>query len=287
MLFLCFSSVLLSSYILILFPHPTDLHLTLTYQPHIDRPPNYRPDYIHSTASPARACIHTSTIRPAKMTATPLRVTADTSKRRRFQPPITTFFSTSDSCSFPSTSSGGNGAPARVSHHHYSAVTSSPTPVVPGQVQSSLLSVGMRVRKSIADGYKTKGTFLEKSTTTDGSDEERGVVTDEGDAFSLPSSSQESVASSTVAASGGQKRAFDFLDDDDDDDDDYMADEGFGGSETGVRTILAPSLGQQRRRFIAMKHQNQTKIGGAGAGGMDVDDFEEASFLRKRNEVDV
>lgn len=154
----------------------------------------------------------------------------------------------------------------------------------------------MRVRKSIADGYKTKGTFLEKSmstNTTDGSDEVRDVVTDEGDAFSLPSSSQESVASSTGAANGGQKRAFDFLDYDDDDgyDDDVGYDddddEGFGGSETGARTILAPSLGQQRRRFIAMKHQNQTKIVGAGAGGMDVDDFEDASFLRKRDEVDV
>lgn len=234
--------------------------------------------------------MRTYTIPPAKMTSTPLRVTADTSKRRRFQPPITTFFSTSDSCSAPSTSSsgGGNGAPARVSHHHYSAATSSPIPVVPGQVQSSLLSVGMRVRKSIADGYKTKGTFLEKSmpasSTMDGSDEERDMVTDESDAFSLPSSSQESVASSTVAASGGQKRAFDFLDDDYDD---YMVDEGFGGSETGARTILAPSLGQQRRRFIAMKHQNQTNIVGVGVGGMDVDGFEEASFLQKRDEVDV
>lgn len=223
------------------------------------------------------------------MSSTSLRVTADTSKRRRFQPPITTFFSSSESPFITNYDhSGNNGVPARVSHYHYSAATSSPTPVVPGRVQSSLLNVGMRVRKSVAEGYKTKGNFLEKSSvspsTTDGSDEEHDVVTDEGDAFSLPSGSQESLASSTAAPTG-QKRSYDHSDYNDDDD--YLADGGFGVSNTGARSILAPTLGQQRRRFIAMKHENQTKFVGAGAGGMDVDDFEEASFLRRREDVDI
>ncbi|KAI1259549.1 ribonucleotide reductase inhibitor-domain-containing protein [Xylariaceae sp. FL1019] len=36
--------------------------------------------------------------------------------------------------------------------------SSSPSPVIPSQVQSNLLSVGMRVRKSVPEGYKT-GTY--------------------------------------------------------------------------------------------------------------------------------
>ncbi|PTU22957.1 hypothetical protein P175DRAFT_0405457, partial [Aspergillus ochraceoroseus IBT 24754] len=73
------------------------------------------------------------------------------SKRRRFQPPITTFFSTT---SDPNTSSSAS----HLSYTHYSAATHSPTPVVPAKVQASLLSVGMRVRKSVAEGYKTQPT---------------------------------------------------------------------------------------------------------------------------------
>lgn len=241
----------------------------------------------------------------AKMSSlcTPLKVTADTTKRRRFQPPITTFFSSpANHTSSSSTTSGNsdatidtNSATGRVSHYHYSAVTSSATPVVPARVQSSLLSVGMRVRKSIADGYKTKGSFLgasaeskmyqSQSRSVSGSSvgensDADDIITDDGDAYSLPSSSQESVSSGLGI---GRKRTLDYEEEDDDDED------GYNGPQIG-RTILAPSLVQQRQRLIALKHHHQhhqTTIVAAGAGGMDVDDFEEAAFLRRREDVDV
>lgn len=239
---------------------------------------------------------------------TPLKVTADTTKRRRFQPPITTFFTSSNQNSNSGSGSENNNdnTNGQLSHFHYSAATSTATPVVPARVQSSLLSVGMRVRKSIADGYKTKGSFL--ATTAEdkmslpqsqprplrsvyGCPVEDGemddIITDDGDAYSLPSSSQGSVSSSGM----GRKRTFDY-----DDEEEYDEDEGFGSGYGGAmardgpqigRTILAPSLGQQRQRFIALKHNNQTTFVGAGAGGMDVDDFEEAAFLRRREDVDL
>ncbi|KAJ5925896.1 hypothetical protein N7454_007406 [Penicillium verhagenii] len=156
------------------------------------------------------------------------------SKRRRFQPSITSYFS-----------SGSTAPNASVSHNHYSAATFSATPVVPATVQSSLLSVGMRVRKSVADGYKTQialekekavsaknasgaeirsGTRHSELAPFSGMDKcARNLVTDDGDAFSLPASSQESVESSVSVpiALNGQKRNLEresdiFSDDDSD-----------------------------------------------------------------------
>lgn len=230
-------------------------------------------------------------------------ITKDTTKRRRFQPPITSFFSAPTPAA--NVNDDDNGATPRVSHYHYSAATCSPTPVVPAKVQSSLLSVGMRVRKSVAEGYKTQKE-LEKqlaaaaapSTTANGAShaelppfcgysktedlavqafsrpsamDEHDPVTDENDAYSLPSSSQGSFTSSF---NGGQKRSYDS---------DDMEDDEFEDSyDASNRTILAPSLGQQRRRFIALKNQN--RIAGQS---MDVDDFEEATFLRRREDVEM
>lgn len=241
------------------------------------------------------------------------------SKRRRFQPPITTFFSPAVSDS--------NGTDAacnpHLSHNHYAAATHSPTPVLPAKIQSSLLSVGMRVRKSVAEGYKTKGVKMfdapgttitlsakqdpstGKNCTTiraelapfcglsksadytiqahsnpayrlsDTRNYNVDIVTDDGDAFSLPPSSQESVYS----ANNGQKRSYD-----PDDADEYASD--FEYSTFGTpdpvpgRTILYPSLGNQRRRFVALQNQAQLRT-------MEVDDFEEPLFLRRREEVDT
>ncbi|RHZ66827.1 hypothetical protein CDV55_105679 [Aspergillus turcosus] len=240
------------------------------------------------------------------------------SKRRRFQPPITTFFSPAVSDS--------NGTDAacnpHLSHNHYAAATHSPTPVLPAKIQSSLLSVGMRVRKSIAEGYKTKGVKMfdaPTSTITVSAKQEHStgscttiraelapfcglsksanytiqahpnpayrlsdtrnynvdIVTDDGDTFSLPPSSQESVYS----ASNGQKRSYD-----PDEADEYASD--FEYSTFGTpgpvpgRTILCPSLGHQRRRFVALQNQAQQRT-------MEVDDFEEPLFLRRREEVDT
>ena len=227
-------------------------------------------------------------------------ITKDTTKRRRFQPPITSFFS-GPTPTANVNDHDDNGATPRVSHYHYSAATCSPTPVVPAKVQSSLLSVGMRVRKSVAEGYKTQKE-LEKqlaaaapTTTANGVNHaelppfcgyskiedltvqafsrpsamnEHDPVTDENDAYSLPSSSQGSFTSYN-----GQKRSYTSDDLDDEFESPYDA---------SHRTILAPSLGQQRRRFIALKNQN--RIAGQS---MDVDDFEEATFLRRREDVEM
>ncbi|PLN83413.1 hypothetical protein BDW42DRAFT_164826 [Aspergillus taichungensis] len=233
-----------------------------------------------------------------------------TSKRRRFQPAITSFFSTT---------ANPTDTP-HLSHNHYAATTYSPTPIVSAKVQSSLLSVGMRVRKSVAEGYKTKppghssmmfaapethpvsgrshttelapfsgmtkpghhdavAPFSRPSCTMH-TDE---LVTDDGDAFSLPPSSQESVDSTL----SGQKRTLDF-DEYEDDISHYTNTEWTGLNTTATnmgqapvsgRTILAPTLGRQRRRFVAAQRQ--------GTMDVDVDDFEEPSFLRRREEVDM
>ncbi|KXG49223.1 Ribonucleotide reductase inhibitor [Penicillium griseofulvum] len=225
---------------------------------------------------------------------------SDLSKRRRFQPPITTFFT---SASQPVSSA----TPAVSHHHHYAAETFSAHPVVPAKVQSSLLSVGMRVRKSVADGYKTHMSKTEEKAPlpavaqtpraqvyhgsrpselspfsgapkTSFSDDY--LVTDDGDAYSIPPSSQESTVSLPL---GGQKRALE-LDGDilvDEDVDESFNNFGESWHETSYgRTILSPNLGQSRR-ILAVR---QKKI---DQPTMDMDDFEEATFLRRREEVDA
>lgn len=212
------------------------------------------------------------------------------SKRRRFQAPITSFF--------PSASASSEAADGHtVSHNHYSASTFSATPVVPAKVQASLLSVGMRVRKSVADGYKTQLSLkAEQAKIAVVASEPRptqpyygntrhaelapfsgfskpinepySVNTDDGDAFSLPPSSQESITSTASYASAlnGNKRSFDL-------EDDVYAYEDSGNEALRGRTILSP-----RRRLLAQNTSNLPK--------MDLDDFEEASFLCQREEVD-
>jgi Ribonucleotide reductase inhibitor len=234
--------------------------------------------------------------------------TSSLSKRRRFQTPITHYFN--------STSTDSSSADAQsASHNHYSAATFSATPVVPAKVQASLLSVGMRVRKSVADGYKTQLALKSEKALPPASVGEvpaiapprssgtgnselapfsgvpkssydphynNQLVTDDGDAYSLPPSSQESNTSSASFSStvNGQKRALEsdiFVDDDG-----WEDDPGSGlRQETPVgRHILSPSLGQQRRHMLGLHDAvNQTT--------MDLDDFEEASFLRRREEVDA
>ncbi|KAF3397987.1 hypothetical protein F1880_006038 [Penicillium rolfsii] len=213
------------------------------------------------------------------------------SKRRRFQAPITSFF---PSASASSESADGHS----LSHNHYSASTFSATPVVPAKVQASLLSVGMRVRKSVADGYKTQLSLKAEqakpaaavasesrpaqpyfgnirhaelapfSGFSKSINEPYSVHTDDGDAYSLPPSSQESITSTASGASAlnGHKRSFDFGDD-------VYADEESGFEASRGRTILLP-----RRQLRAQHSGNLSK--------MDLDDFEEATFLRQREEVD-
>ena len=233
------------------------------------------------------------------------------SKKRRFQPPITNFFNTSDQTDNTSD----------LTHNHYSAPTYSPVPAVPGKIQASLLDAGMRVRKAVPGGYKTKPgaeeKFAAQASIVQNETENENIRTghphmmhthtcrptelapygmdrnqplseissnrvpdsgfgqmvyvrdDDGDAFSIPASSQDSAFS--VSYPTGVKRT-------------YESDREvrpFGaGQDVDVppalgRTILAPSLGQQRRLLAA-----------SSRGEMNVDDFEEASFLLRREDVE-
>ncbi|KAL5335365.1 ribonucleotide reductase inhibitor-domain-containing protein [Aspergillus crustosus] len=268
------------------------------------------------------------------------------SKRRRFQPPITTFFASSSDTT-PSSAS-------HLSYNHYSAATSSPHPVLPGRVQASLLSVGMRVRKSVAEGYKTHHTKPDVSTSyktevikqslkwpapTYSASSTRSelapfsgmgksneytqplphlpthaaasthshhnyhyhdIVTDDNnDAFSLPPSSQESIDSEfepfSTSTSTQRKRthqdlSFDPYEDsnmgesDSESDIDYKfpRSSNMFHPQSG-RTILSPTLHHQRRRAFAAQKQKAS----VGISSMNIDDFEEPTFLRRREEVDV
>lgn len=105
-------------------------------------------------------------------------------------------------------------------------------------------------------------------------------VTDDGDMYSIPSSSQDSAASFAL---GGQKRPWDL-------DSDILIDEDADRSLNNLsgswhnslhgRTILSPNLGQSHR-ILSVHH---SKI---AQPTMDLDDFEEATFLRRREEVDA
>ncbi|KAL2001702.1 hypothetical protein VTN02DRAFT_1370 [Thermoascus thermophilus] len=281
------------------------------------------------------------------------------SKRRRFQPPITSFFSsTTDSSSSSSSSSLADGSKddnsIRLSHNNYSSPTFSATPALPHKVQASLLTVGMRVRKSVPEGYKTEAmkpsiyalaaasaplTTTTTSTASSSRNASTGrlgycaartsyaelapfcgihkvgnlavqsfpeptgqtpsdqVSTDEGDAFSLPSSSQESVATTSsisLPPPNPYKRTYDDESSADEEDDSFHNQVSISNNNNNItgRTILSPRLGQQRRHAFSPLWNNDNKTREQQQEyrdpfSMDVDnDFEEAAFLRRREEVD-
>lgn len=94
-------------------------------------------------------------------------------KKRQFQPAITSYFHSTQDYSDNEDSEldedyqrGGprlRTIPQAKPHHPTLA------PAVPEQVQSSLLSVGMRVRKSVPEGYKTPKTLPSLQTSTSNS----------------------------------------------------------------------------------------------------------------------
>ncbi|KAF1950082.1 hypothetical protein CC80DRAFT_427690 [Byssothecium circinans] len=113
--------------------------------------------------------------------------TTDSSHRtkRKYQPPITSFFAYRDLDSDSDTDSEGYhnserglGPITRSQHQQIHATGTSPparrtphpqdtvVPSVPGRVQADLLSVGMRVRKSVPEGYKTHKTMALPSIQT-------------------------------------------------------------------------------------------------------------------------
>lgn len=254
------------------------------------------------------------------------------SKKRRFQPRITSYFSST-------TTTGNTECDSSVPHKNYSLQTHSATPALSPDILSGLLGVGARVRKSVAEGYKTEQSLARQkklneyqyptATTLPGnsnggrcyaelepfcgihkignyavqtfprpleeynySDNSRNIVDDEGDAFSIPSSSQESMASQ-LSSTSSNKRTLAMVHSDDEDED-------------GVQTPRLDSLAfplhrpvhtsaqrqQQRRRVfrsprIGTPVSLSTQTSGADAMAMDTDeDFGEATFLRSREEVD-
>ncbi|KAF1833086.1 hypothetical protein BDW02DRAFT_501502 [Decorospora gaudefroyi] len=79
--------------------------------------------------------------------------------KRKFQPSITSYFEVRDDLDDPVRGLGPNSTSR---HQHHARATRQPqpqrerlAPEVPGQVQADLLNVGMRVRKSVPEGYKT------------------------------------------------------------------------------------------------------------------------------------
>lgn len=258
------------------------------------------------------------------------------SKKRRFQPPITSFFAASTT---PENS--------YLSHQNYAAPTNTPTPALPNDILSSLLGVGARVRKSVPEGYKTEQkkltaytipakTNVSTITTTTVYSElqpfcgihkvgnlavqtfprpdedyrsEEMLSIDELENVSMPSSSQESNAS---FSSANHKRIFEpDIEEEDEHDSDHIH-QGIwqdtipsistyntsSSSTMSRRTILSPRLGQHRQRTIASSRTNSSKFlteqenanplaaTSVPYDSMDIDDFGEASFLRRREEVD-
>ena len=276
------------------------------------------------------------------------------SKKRRFQPPITSYFVTST----PETEEKSS----TLSHHSYAAPTNSPTPALPANILSSLLGVGARVRKSVPEGYKTEQKKLTAYTIAASSREaeaETGSVTlpqstttvyaelepfcgmhkvgnyavqtfprpaeqyrhiDDAETISIPSSS----FSSCTNSNSSNKRVYDS---NVEENYEYSAAvhhptrDGFVSGDiwqdTAVtrlhsslpshtiqqRAILSPKLSQRRRRIavtttsgsswkahaeqededpLAVADRGETSSGDM----MDLDDFGEAAFLRRREEVD-
>ncbi|KAF2274670.1 uncharacterized protein EI97DRAFT_96219 [Westerdykella ornata] len=82
--------------------------------------------------------------------------------KRQFQPTITSFFSSRDE-DYDVWEERGTGPNTRartsIQQHRGGATTRETSfPTLPGTVQADLLSVGMRVRKSVPEGYKTHKT---------------------------------------------------------------------------------------------------------------------------------
>jgi hypothetical protein len=160
----------------------------------------------------------------------------------------------------------------------------------------------MRVRKSVADGYRTNLAKTEEKvplhagvaqtpaaapygnrelapfsgSTKRPFDHDEYLVNDDGDAYSIPSSSQESTSSFTGAL-GGQKRSLDF-DSDMLDGENYCPQSDTFNGESWQDT--SSTMGQSRRILAVRRNMTQQPT-------MSLDDFEEASFLRRREEVDA
>ncbi|KAM5447888.1 hypothetical protein MaudCBS49596_005683 [Microsporum audouinii] len=254
------------------------------------------------------------------------KTTAASSKKRRYQVPITQYFSP-----LPSQQTETE----TCSHYNYNAPTHSPHPALPPSTQASLVAVGMRVRKAVSEGYRTKttakATFHQPKATGQNEEHTRsstapvytelipfsgafkvgnygvqsfpqlspatsepmmtGIQLDEE---SLLPSSQESTQSVdsfiSLPKPNPYKRGFEI----EEDDDDFDTQGSFFSQPTFVhsRATLLPRSGKHR----TMKSKAPTLKGrpeqenwdpafafdGVGGG-----DFEDAAFLRRREDVDA
>jgi Ribonucleotide reductase inhibitor len=299
------------------------------------------------------------------MTSSAAKPTAsNSSKRRRFQPPITRFFASSGTVS-----EGKNSQDDAPSHDNYSSSTYSPTPSLSPKVQASLLTVGMRIRKSVAEGYKTEpskltGYAIAKSveslreaprtgpssyTRTTASYAElepfcgihktgnlaiqmlprEGVrfSSDEDDVFCYEPGSNLERDVLSAPAINPHKRAYDSDPEEWDDDGITSLDMAIepsimsemtrlhGTRQSLVtheiwrdavhpsiatrrppaasvatvlssRAILSPNVEQQRRRLYKSLSGQENCHPSNDQNTMDLDDFEEAAFLRQREEID-
>ncbi|KAJ4346258.1 hypothetical protein N0V95_005574 [Ascochyta clinopodiicola] len=125
-------------------------------------------------------------------------------KKRQFQPSITSYFHTAQDYSDNDSSDADED-----DHHHQRGgprlrhipkpTPHHPTlaPQVPDHVQSSLLSVGMRVRKSVPEGYKTPKTALPALQTATYS---QTPLRKPHSAFSIPALEQMKIPVDTLAS---------------------------------------------------------------------------------------
>ncbi|CAI6336471.1 unnamed protein product [Periconia digitata] len=135
--------------------------------------PPYPPPF---ACTPTQTCIHTyMRMRPGHAHA-PSNNHQHKSKKP-YQPPITSFFSYNDLDSDESDLDERGPGPITRDNRAPSTTTTATTtpqhpqrlslvPPVPGRVQADLLSVGMRVRKSVPEGYKTHKTATLPSIQT-------------------------------------------------------------------------------------------------------------------------
>ncbi|KZM20344.1 uncharacterized protein EKO05_0006860 [Ascochyta rabiei] len=118
-------------------------------------------------------------------------------KKRQFQPSITSYFHTAQDYSDDDDNDDDYHADGH--HHHHQRggprlrhipkpTPRHPTlaPQLPDHVQSSLLSVGMRVRKSVPEGYKTPKTALPALQTTNTANYSQTPLRKPRSAFSAP-----------------------------------------------------------------------------------------------------
>lgn len=300
------------------------------------------------------------------MANTTTATASNLSKRRRFQPPITKFF----------TNTGNNDD--HPSHNNYAAPTHSAMPALSPNIMSKLIGVGAQVRKAVHEGYKVgplkynecsisqstarsvevshSGLSNGRSSSTElnpfcgmhksdnlagrrrphysteeFTDERMQVSSTEFDAMSLPGSGQESNNTFSIFSVISRKRSYDWTAEESGGEADGSsgaginqmlirkihsscttkgtlntadiwqdalllndADDAFAPPSQSPRAILSPRIEQQRRLFTYSQKQPVTSTGQENFNpsaithtmDMDIDDFGEAAFLRRREEVD-